>query len=457
VIEDIRIRVALFTLLITFTVLTLRIFAYFLSGSLAILADSFHSFTDIIAGILAVISLRVAIKEPDLEHPYGHGKAESLGTLGISLALVAIFVYILYEAFHRFFQIKYEIEFGELVAFFLVLTIMIDYWRSKVLLKYSKKFSSQILEADALHYKSDFYATLSILILSLVVYFSIIKGSIVLYLDSILGISISFYFAIAGLKLANRAINELMDRAPIEAIKFFERTCEEFGIRFKNTRARRVGNKVFIDSTIILPEKLSIEEAHDFANKIEEKIKYYLKDEKLDITIHMETEESEKRSEIMKRVGDIAKETKGVIGVHDISVIKEKDQYHIRLHVEVSPTVTLKEAGLIGKNIEEKIRTTIKEVESVIAHVEPRRVSSYDVNMLVLNLINKDPRLKNNVKLLSVKTLDIENKVIVDIKCLVKGNLNVEESHRLITILEGMIREELGSNCLITINYSSEY
>jgi divalent metal cation (Fe/Co/Zn/Cd) transporter len=53
--------------------------------------------------------------------------------------------------------------------------------------------------------------------------------------------------------------------------------------------------------------------------------------------------------------------------------------------------------------------------------------------------------------------LNIENKVIVDIKCLVKGNLNVEEAHRLITILEGMIREELGSNCLITINYSSEY
>jgi divalent metal cation (Fe/Co/Zn/Cd) transporter len=193
---------------------------------------------------------------------------------------------------------------------------------------------------------------LSILILSLAVYFSIIKGSIVLYLDSILGISISFYFAIAGLKLANRAINELMDRAPIEAIKYFEKSCGELGIKCKNTRARRVGNKVFLDSTIILPEKLSIEEAHDFANKIEEKIKYYLKDEKLDITIHMETEESEKRSEIMKRVGDIAKETKGVIGVHDISVIKEKDQYHVRLHVEVSPTVTLKEAGLIGKNID---------------------------------------------------------------------------------------------------------
>jgi cation diffusion facilitator family transporter len=457
VIEDIRIRVAFFTLLITFTVLTLRIFAYLLSGSLAILADSFHSFTDIIAGILAVISLRVAIKEPDLEHPYGHGKAESLGTLGISLALVAIFVYILYEAFNRFFQIKYEIEFSELVAFFLVLTIMIDYWRSKVLLKYSKKFSSQILEADALHYKSDFYATLSIFILSLAVYFSIIKGSIVLYLDSILGISISFYFAIAGLKLANRAINELMDRAPIEAIKYFEKSCEELGIKCKNTRARRVGNKVFLDSTIILPEKLSIEEAHDFANKIEEKIKYYLKDEKLDITIHMETEESEKRSEIMKRVGDIAKETKGVIDVHDISVIKEKDQYHVRLHVEVSPTVTLKEAGLIGKNIEGKIKSSIKEVASIVAHVEPRRVSSYDINMLVLNLIKKDSRLKNNVKLLSVKTLNIENKVIVDIKCLVKGNLNVEEAHRLITILEGMIREELGSNCLITINYSSEY
>jgi divalent metal cation (Fe/Co/Zn/Cd) transporter len=278
----------------------------------------------------------------------------------------------------------------------------------------------------------------------------------VLYLDSILGIFISFYFAIAGLKLANKAINELMDRAPIEAIKYFEKSCEELGIKCKNTRARRVGNKVFIDSTIILPEKLSIEEAHDFANKIEEKIKYYLKDEKLDITIHMETEESEKRSEIMKRVGDIAKETKGVIGVHDISVIKEKDQYHVRLHVEVSPTVTLKEAGLIGKNIEEKIKSSIKEVASIVAHVEPRRVSSYDINMLVLNLINKDPRLKNNVKLLSVKTLNIENKVIVDIKCLIKGNLNVEEAHRLITILEGMIREELGSNCLITINYSCE-
>jgi cation diffusion facilitator family transporter len=456
VLKDVRVRVAFFTLLITIFVLFLRILAYFFSGSLAILADSFHSVTDIIAGILAVISLRVAIKEPDEEHPYGHGKAESLGCLGISLALIFVFIYILYEAFYRFLSASYEIEFDLLVASFLTLTIIIDFWRSRVLLKFSKKFSSQVLESDALHYKSDFYATLSILILSLLVYFSVIKENLIIYVDSFLAIFISFYFAIAGLKLAVNSINELMDKAPVEAIKAFEFSCKELGIKCKNTRARRVGNKIFIDSTIILPEKLSIEEAHNFANLIEEKTKNYLRNEKLDITIHMETEESEKISEITKRVEEIAKKTKGVMGIHDINIIKEKDQYHIRLHIEVSPTTTLKEAGLIGKKVEENIKSMIKETASVMAHIEPRRINSYDINNLVLSLINKNPQLKNNIKLLSVKTLNLENKVIVDIRCLVKKNLKVEESHSLITILEGMIKEELGSNCLITINYSSE-
>ena len=126
-----------------------------LTGSLGILAEAAHSALDLAAAIITYFAVRVSDRPADESHLYGHGKVENLSALFETLLLLVTCVWIVYEALHRLFWVTIEVN-PSLWAFLIMgVSIGIDFTRSRALSRVAKKYKSQALEADALHFSTD--------------------------------------------------------------------------------------------------------------------------------------------------------------------------------------------------------------------------------------------------------------------------------------------------------------
>lgn len=452
---DPRVRLVTTSLLASLTILSMRLTAYLYSGSLAVLADSIHSLSDIVGGVIALIAMRIAIKEPDEEHPYGHGKAESLGSLGVSLALLAMLAYVAFEAILRIFRTGgIHIEFTPMVSLLLLSTIFVDYWRSRALSRGASKYGSLLLAADALHYRSDLYITSSVLTLSILGI--LLGGRLPLsIIDSILGVAIATYIGFAAIRIVKSSIDELMDRAPGEAIEVFRRVCRDLDLVVKGVRARRAGPRIFIDAVVEIPGNMDLAEAHRIIDALEDRIKRSSSRE-VDLVIHMEPRGGSRISEIVSRSSDIASKVSGVLGVHDVEAFGDDKGYHVRMHVEVSPTISLSEASRIASEVEMRIKSSIEDVESVLVHIEPKRSYAEDLHRIVAKAIQKDNSIRSFVRIKSVKAIYMGRKLVIDVVCVLPGGLDVNRAHEIVSRIEALLREEVGERASITIKYHSE-
>lgn len=452
---DPRLRLIAVSLSVSIAILTIRLMAYLYSGSLAILADSIHSLSDIAGGIIALVAMRIATKEPDLEHPYGHGKAESLGSLGVSLALFLVLIYIAFEAVLRIAgSYSPHVEFTPLVSMLLLITILADYWRSEALSRGASKYGSLLLASDALHYRSDLYATLSVLVMSLLGI--VVGGEIPIFIiDSILGIAIAAYFGSAAVRLAKISIDELMDRAPSEVVELFIRACKDLDLTIKSVRARRAGSRVFIDAVVEIPGNIDLVEAHRIIDALENRIKGASIRE-TDLVIHMEPRGGSRIDEIISRSRDIASKVKGVLGVHDVEAFGDDKGYHVRMHVEVSPTLSLSEASRIASEVERRIKSSMSDIESVLVHIEPKRSYAEDLYRIVAKAVQRDDSVRRLVKIKSVKAIYMGRKLVIDIICVLPGSMDIDKAHEIVSKIEALLREEVGEKASITIKYYSE-
>jgi cation diffusion facilitator family transporter len=450
---DPRVSLILISITSSLAVLLLRILAYIYSGSLAIFADSFHSISDITAGFIALIAMKVALKRPDPEHPYGHGKAESLGSLGISSALIAVLIYISYEALLRvLWGVGREVEFTLLISFLVGFTIIIDFWRSRALSRGAQKYGSSILASDALHYRSDLYATLSVLILSIIGI--VIEDRLLLStLDLAIALAISSYFALAAIRVAKIAIDDLMDRAPESVIDLFRRSCIDLGLSVKSVRARRSGSKIFLDAIIEIPGDMELAEAHRIVDMLEETIRRSYKQD-MDMVIHMEPREGSRTEEIARTSSEVASRIAGVLGVHDVEVYSDEKGYHVRMHIEVSPSISLEEASRIATDVEKAVKNHREDIVSVLVHIEPKRGDIRDIHKVVYKILEREYILRNNIRLHGIKALYIRGNLVIDVICTMPSNLSIDKAHEIVSKLEAMIKEELGKNASVTIRYS---
>ena len=137
----------------------LKIVVGFSTGSLGILSEAAHSALDLIAAIITLFSVRVSDKPADADHQYGHGKVENFSAFLETGLLLVTCVWIIYQAAVRLFYRHVEIEPSILAFLVLFVSMAIDYWRSRALGRIAKKYDSQALEADALHFSTDIWST----------------------------------------------------------------------------------------------------------------------------------------------------------------------------------------------------------------------------------------------------------------------------------------------------------
>src|SRR5512138_3106673 len=144
-----------------------KIIVGLLTNSLGILAEAAHSALDLIAALMTFFAVRVSDKPADMEHHFGHGKVENLSALFETLLLLATSAWIIYEAIQRLFFESVEVEISIWSFIVMGTSIIIDYTRSRILYRAAKKYNSQALEADALHFSTDIWSS-SVVILGLI-------------------------------------------------------------------------------------------------------------------------------------------------------------------------------------------------------------------------------------------------------------------------------------------------
>lgn len=374
-------RVALISVLAAIFLVGMKLVVGVVTGSLGILSEAAHSALDFGAALITYFAVRVSGRPADLEHHYGHGKVESLSALAEALLLLVTCLWIIYEAIRRIFFHAVEVEVIPFSFMVMIIAIIVDYSRSRALLKTARKYHSQALEADALHFSSDIYSS-SVVIVGLI--FTKIGFPIG---DSIAALGVAFLVTIASWRLGKRTVDILMDRAPAGLKSEIQRMVEKVeGVsQCSRLRIRRSGAQVFVDMNISLDKNTNLEEAHHIASEVERNIRSILPE--TDIVVH--TEPTEGLNFIDHKI-DLTKKAEGSQGGQTEQIIRETLNEHARdfiefheltfqrkmglplinLHLVLPKNIKIEDAHKFCDHLEDDIRNRLGESEIVI-HVEP--------------------------------------------------------------------------------------
>jgi cation diffusion facilitator family transporter len=262
-----------------------------LSGSVSILSEAIHSFMDLLAAIIAFLSVRVSDAPADERHPYGHGKFENISGVVEAILIFAASAWIIFEAIKKIVQPR-EIEKIGLGILVMSLSAVVNFLVSRKLYKVAKETDSIALEADALHLKVDVYTSLGVaaglLLMYTLGYF--FKSPYIIYLDPLIAILVAILILRESFILFRKAYAPLLDEAlsdsEVEQIrKLISDHCSET-INYHGLRTRKAGNYRYVDFHLNVPADMSVKTAHDLCDTIEEEIRRTVAH--TEVTIHVE-------------------------------------------------------------------------------------------------------------------------------------------------------------------------
>ena len=274
-------KVLLYTLLLNSFVAFAKVLYGHITNSVAMMSDGFHSFFDGMSNIVGLVGIWMASHPPDEEHPYGHGKYETLFTIIISVMIFATCFQILKKVYF-FFVEGYKTVITPLSFTVMFITVGVNIFVMLYESKKGKELGSSFLIADALHTKSDIFISLSVIIS---LFFTRAGYP---FADPIVGIIIIFFIARIGYHILKEASDILVDTICIDtsAIRFIVNRIN--GVKgCHDIRTRGSMNSVYLDLHVLVDRSLPIEKAHEIADNIEKDIKQEFP-AIVDIVVHIE-------------------------------------------------------------------------------------------------------------------------------------------------------------------------
>jgi len=442
-----RTRVLQISLLAIFSAFLVELVFGLISNSLALITDSIHALLDSVVTIILLLAARWAIKPPDAEHTYGHGKIESLGGLIGGIAIFLIACYFIYESINRLQSPPPSVLPGLFAIIGGLYTIGIDFFRIILLRRSIKKIGGATLKADFYHAFMDLGSTLVAIVGIILVSYGLYFGDFVAAL--ILGILL----AALSVKLVYKTALDLTDVISPELVK----NVREISISTEGVidagpiLMRRSGDTIFADVTISLRGDTSFDKAHEVSDSVERNIK--IKIPNASTTIHFEPNWKEVPTDA--KILEIAKSVEGVKGVHNVNTHKTKGKTYSNLHVMVDREINLLSAHKISEVIEQKIHEQIPDITHATIHLEPFvtvpenfNVEDIETEEKIKTILEKYPDIKKIGRILSLK---FENILKIDIDCSFDKELSIEKVHDLTSEIEHVIRMEI-KNSVITIH-----
>lgn len=269
--------------------IAIKLAAGAVTGSIAILTEAIHSLIDLVASVVAFVSVRKADEPADAEHPYGHEKVESLAATIEGLLILVGAGVIVYEATHRL-VVGAEVETLGVGIAVMGFSVLANLAVSSVLSRQARAHESPALAGDAAHLRADAATSAGVLLGLAVV---AITGNAAF--DSITALIVAGAIVVAGIRIVRHSSGVLVDEAlpaeemdRIEAAIATARTSEVVG--YHKLRARRAGRRRYIDLHVQYRKGTSLERAHELTHAMRDSIEAAIPN--AEVLIHAEPETS---------------------------------------------------------------------------------------------------------------------------------------------------------------------
>lgn len=260
----------------------MKFIAGILSGSVSVISEAIHSMMDLLAAVIAFFAVRISDNPADEEHPYGHGKFENVSGVIEALLIFIAAIWIIYEAIHKLL-IKAPIENASLGIIVMTISAVTNFFVSRHLYRVAKRTDSIALEADALHLKTDIYTSAGVAVGLILIWITGIR-----IIDPIVAILVALLILRESYELLNRAYKPLLDTSISDKeLKVIEKCIHESNYTYHDLKSRQSGRQRFIEFHLVMPGEVSLKDAHQKCDEIEDLIKSKIS--YINILIHVET------------------------------------------------------------------------------------------------------------------------------------------------------------------------
>jgi cation diffusion facilitator family transporter len=334
-----------------------------LTGSLAILSEAGHSLLDLAATVLTYFAVRISGKPADAEHQYGHGKVESVTALGETALLFLLTAVVVWEAVRRLAGAQAHAVEASVAAFAVIAgSIVVDFFRARGLKRVAHDTSSEALEADALHFSSDMWSSVAVLIG---------LGGVALgygWADSAAALIVAVFICIAGWRLGRRTINTLTDTAPQGVSDHVTEIARQMPgvVGVDRVRVRPAGPALFIDLAVGVSRTLPLDRVAAITERLAQAIHSDMPQAEVTITTEPRALDSET---VRERVMMIAR-NRG-LAIHHVAVQAISGRLSVSADLEVEGTMALAAAHDIASRLEEAVRDELGPGVEVETHIEP--------------------------------------------------------------------------------------
>jgi cation diffusion facilitator family transporter len=409
-------------------------------GSLALISDALHSLIDLGATLVTWFAVRVSDRPPDAEHHYGHGKVESIAALAESALLFLLAGGVAVEAVGRLQTGGSLVTFSVIPFVVLGIEMAVNAWRARALLQVARETKSEALEADSLHFASDFFGSIPVIIGLLLSAYGYSWG------DPLAAIAVAVLISILGFRMGRRTLATLVDTAPKGVADKVEAEIRKVAgvVEVERVRVRMVGPRYFIDAAVKLPRIFAAERTAAVKAKIQQVVTGLFED--ADVTIATTPIALDNES-MMDRIMVIARNR--ALAVHHVTVHDLKDRLAVSLDLEVDGKLSLRAAHDMADGLESAIGAELGPGVEVETHIEPlqpqeasgreappERVKAVTIALAELAADGRSIRDVHNVRV-----RETDEGEIVNFHCRVDPQLSVQSVHENVDALERALKQ----------------
>jgi cation diffusion facilitator family transporter len=438
--QDVKEKVALSSIAASAGLTVAKAVVGVMSGSLAILSEAAHSLIDLGATVMTYFAVRASGKPADEEHHYGHGKVESVSALAETALLFGLAGVVIWEAAKRLMSAEPpHVEATSWAFAVMLLSIIVDFFRARVLYQTAEQTSSEALEADALHFYSDMWSSLAVVVGLL----GIALGYA--WADSVAAIVVSIVICIAGWRLGRRTVDTLTDTAPAGVANRVAAAVSRIPgvVEVERLRARQVGEVLFVDLLVAVSRTLPLDRVAALKNRIVETVRAERSAAEVTLTTEPRALDDETA---LERVMVIARNR--ALAVHHVTVHSIEGRLAISLDLEVDGSLSLGAAHDIASGLEDAIREELGPDVEVDTHIEPlqpydepgREAPSERVSA-VRNALSEIAARHAFVRAIhDVRVREADGGEIVNFHCVVDPVLSVANVHDRVDEVERALR-----------------
>jgi cation diffusion facilitator family transporter len=335
-------------------------------GSLALISDALHSLIDFGATVVTWFAVRAADRPPDAEHQYGHGKIESIAALAVTALLLLLAGGVAVEAVARIQAGGTPVKFSLIPFVVLGIEMAVNAWRARVLYRTARETRSEALEADSLHFASDFYGSIPVVLGLVLAAYGYYWG------DAVAAIAVAVLISVLAFRLGKRTIDSLVDTAPPGFSAKVEAAVRQIAgvVDVERVRMRTVGPRHFVDALIKVPRTLPLDRVMVVKDAVQEAVAGVVGDADITITASPVALDGET---VLERVMVIARNL--ALPVHHVTVHGIGERLAVSLDLEVDGALALGQAHEIASLLEQAVLDELGPHVEVETHIEPLQPS----------------------------------------------------------------------------------